>query len=306
MEAANFFVDPGGSRAARPPAGARERARVARRGRREATRGRGEARDPSGRALDVRSKLFFMFSTSLQIICPSRFFGANAIVGAKHHGTVRGAHRERAPRTGDHDGVAVDRSSPEDGRGAGDTRAGVSALRCVPHRACALAPSPTCRPTVRLTILPFHAGAVPSGTTEYTNVQIANEEWSPGTSPSFLPRNAPRRPAVSRRSGHFASARGVAASPSRWVPDRDTKRISFRPDGRRRDECARATRERREQPFAPPFPTRAVRPGTRVRRDAHSESRDRSRSALARLPTTQRRLSGTPRRTCRLACGPTP
>ena len=174
---------------------------------------------------------------SLQIICPSRFFGANAIVGAKHHGTVRGAHRERAPRTGDHDGVAVDRRSPKGGRGAGDTRAGVSALRCVPHRACALAPSPTCRPTVRLTILPFHAGAVPSGTTEYTNVQIANEEWSPGTSPSFLPQNAPRRPAVSRRSGHFASARGVAASPSRRVPDRDT--ISFRPDGRRRDERAR-------------------------------------------------------------------
>lgn len=47
-------------------------------------------------------------------------------------------------------------------------------------------------------------------------------------------------------------------------------------------------------------------PSVRVRRDAHSESRDRSRSALARLPTTQRRLSGTPRRTCRLACGPTP
>lgn len=173
--------------------------------------------------------------------CPSRFF-ANAIVGAKHHETVRGAHRERVPRTGDHDGVAVDRSSPEDGRGAGDTRAGVSALRCVPHRARALAPSPTCRPTVRLTILPFHAGAVPSGTTEYTNVQIANEEWSPGTSPSFLPRNAPRRPAVSRRSGHFASARGVAASPSR---DRYPIETRFLSDGRRRDECARDARTTR-------------------------------------------------------------
>ena len=180
-----------------------------------------------------------MFSTSLQIICQAGFFGANAIVGAKHHGTVRGAHRERAPRTGDHDGVAVDRRSPKGGRGAGDTRAGVSALRCVPHRACALAPSPTCRPTVRLTILPFHAGAVPSGTTEYTNVQIANEEWSPGTSPSYLPQNAPRRPAVSRRSGHFASARGVAASPSRRVPDRDT--MSFRPDAQTTRTAFRAS-----------------------------------------------------------------
>jgi len=256
VEAANFFVDAGGSRAARPPAGARERARVARRGRREATRGRGEARDPSGRLTMVET-VFSVFD-QLANSCPSRFFGANAIVGAKHHGTVRGAHRERVPRTGDHDGVAVDRSSPEDGRGAGDTRAGVSALRCVPHRA--RAPSPTCRPTVRLTILPFHAGAVPSGTTEYTNVQIANEEWSPGTSPSFLPRNAPRRPAVSRRSGHFASARGVAASPSR---DRYPIETRFLFDPTDEDATnARATRERREQPFAPPFPTRAVRPGT--------------------------------------------
>lgn len=49
-----------------------------------------------------------------------------------------------------------------------------------------------------------------------------------------------------------------------------------------------------------------IAPFFRKPRDAHSESRDHSRSALARLPTTQRRLSGTPRRTCRLACGPTP
>ena len=53
------------------------------------------------------------------------------------------------------------------------------------------------------------------------------------------------------------------------------------------------TRKRRERPFfAPPFPNRAVRSGYRATR---TESRDHfSRSALARLPTTQRRLSGTP------------
>ena len=49
-----FFVDAGGSRAARPPAGARERARIARRGRREATRSRGDARDTSRRVFDDR------------------------------------------------------------------------------------------------------------------------------------------------------------------------------------------------------------------------------------------------------------
>ena len=218
-----------------------------------------------------------MFSTSLQIICPSRFFGANAIVGAKHHGTVRGAHRERAPRTGDHDGVAVDRRSPKGGRGAGDTRAGVSALRCVPHRARALAPSPTCRPTVRLTILPFHAGAVPSGTTEYTNVQIANEEWSPGTSPSFLPRNliAPRPRGLPAVRPFRVRARGRGVAESRSVPDRDT--ISFRRDGTKTRRMTRRDARTTRTAFRASFPDSrrlsgygAMRTPSRVTVTAHA------------------------------------
>lgn len=106
--------------------------------RRPARSARGDARSrrsegPVGTIDDGRN-CFFCFRPACKQL-PFAIFRANAIVGAKHHGTVRGAHRERVPRTGDHDGVAVDRSSPEDGRGAGDTRAGVSALRCVPHRA---------------------------------------------------------------------------------------------------------------------------------------------------------------------------
>jgi hypothetical protein len=110
----------------RPPARARGRARVVRRGRREATLGRGEARDASGRCLTTGVEAVFSVFDELATEAALAIFRARrTIVGAKHHGTVRGAHRERAPRTGDHDGVAVDRSSPEDGRGAGDTRAGV-------------------------------------------------------------------------------------------------------------------------------------------------------------------------------------
>ena len=109
---------------------------------------RGTRRDV---CLTTGSNLFVLFSTQCESF---RFAIFGCVVGAKHHGTVQGAHRERAPLTGDHDGDAVERRSTEGGRGAGATRACVSALRCVPHRARALAPSPTCRPTVRLTILP--------------------------------------------------------------------------------------------------------------------------------------------------------
>ena len=49
LSGGSFFADAGGSRAVRPPARARGRARVVRRGRHEATLGRGEARDASGR-----------------------------------------------------------------------------------------------------------------------------------------------------------------------------------------------------------------------------------------------------------------
>ena len=126
----------------------------------------------------------------------------------------------------------------------------VLALACQP---CGASPTALARraisdvPTaVRLTIL-FLAGAVPSGTTEYTNVQIANEEWSPGTSPSFLPRNATRRPA--RLPGVRSSrVRGVAACPCRLLPDRGA--MCVRPDERkktsirRRRATLRARRER--------------------------------------------------------------
>lgn len=136
LSGGSFFADAGGSRAVRPPARARGRARVVRRGRREATLGRGEARDASGRCLTTGVEAVFSVFDELATEAALAIFRVRrTIVGAKHHGTVRGAHRERAPRTGDDDGVAVDRRSPEGGRSAGGPRAGVSALRCVPHRA---------------------------------------------------------------------------------------------------------------------------------------------------------------------------
>lgn len=167
----------------------------------------------------------------------------------------------------------------------------VLALACQP---CGASPTALARraisdvPTaVRLTIL-FLAGAVPSGTTEYTNVQIANEEWSPGTSPSFLPRNATRRPAR-LPAVRSSRVRGVAACPCRLLPDRGA--MCVRPDERKKhpsDEVARNSARDANERFRVSFPVAR-----------------RSRSSLARFRTTQRRLSGTPRRTYRLACEPT-
>ncbi len=98
-------------------------------------------------------------------------------------------------------------------------------------------------------------------------------------------------------------ARGRGVAESRPVPDRDTKRNFF---STRRTKTRRMRARRANDANSLSRLLSRLAPSVRVRRDAHSESRDRSRSALARLPTTQRRLSGTPRRTCRLACGPTP
>ena len=167
----------------------------------------------------------------------------------------------------------------------------VLALACQP---CGASPTALARraisdvPTaVRLTIL-FLAGAVPSGTTEYTNVQIANEEWSPGTSPSFLPRNATRRPA--RLPGVRSSrVRGVWRARVDCYPIE--ARCVFDPTNVKKhpsDEDARNSARDANERFRVSFPVAR-----------------RSRSSLARFRTTQRRLSGTPRRTYRLACGPT-
>jgi len=182
--------------------------------------------------------------------CPSRFFGANAIVGAKHHGTVRGAHRERVPRTGDHDGVAVDRRSPEGGRSAGGPRAGVSALRCVPHRARASRHlrradrRPTDDPLPRRRRPERHDGVHQRADSQRGVVTGYVALLSPAkraATPRGLPAVRPFR----------VRARGRGVAESRPVPDRDT--ISFRPDGRRRDECARDARTTRTA-FRASFP----------------------------------------------------
>ena len=256
MEAANFFVDASGSRAARPPAGARERARVARRGRREGTRGRGESRDPSGR-LTIGRNCFFCFRPACKQL-PFAIFRANAIVGAKHH-AVRGAHRERAPRTGDHDGVAVDRRSTEGGRGAGATRACVSALRCVPHRARALAPSPTCRPTVRLTILPSRRRRP-----ERNDGVHQPADRQRGVVTGYVALLSPaKRAAKPRASPSGPTLAGSRATSRRRRVDRARSRRDFfltrRTNAKRMQNARDAPTTR--TPRAPRFPTRGASDG---------------------------------------------
>ena len=115
------------------------------------------------------------------------------------------------------------------------------------------------------------------------------------------------RAATPRSPGGPAISRPRAGSRRRRVAFGTRSRHDFFSTRRNEDATNDATRRANDANSLSRLLSRLA-PSVRVRRDAHSESRDRdrSRSALARLPTTQRRLSGTPRRTCRLACGPTP
>ena len=98
LSGGSFFADACGSRAARPPARARGRARVVRRGRREATLGRGEARDASGRCLTTGVEaVFSVFDSSRQKL-RLRFFGREGHCWREtSRDSTRGAPRARAP-----------------------------------------------------------------------------------------------------------------------------------------------------------------------------------------------------------------